>query len=182
MTGDDTQVGFAHRRRAAVHVKPARPLGDIVAPEQFRRALGNELVARPVKAPAPHPQLVPGFRHGVTHRRGGHPLIKRRFEQADQRDGRHPLSEEPDAGDIGRVVRRRDAVERFHRLHHVFVEPHAAVDAAGHDGLEADRRQVAFASNVAGLFELEQAIPDRLRIIGHALEEAAFVQKALLAV
>ena len=172
MTRDNTQVGFAHWRRAAIDVKPACPLGHVIATEQFRRPLGNELMARAVKAPAPHPQLVPRLGHRVAHGCGGHPLVERRFKQADERDGWHPLSEEPNAGDVRRIVRRRDAVERFHRLNHALVESHAAGDAARHNGLEPDRCQVAFAFNVAGLFELEQAIPDGLRIISHALEAA----------
>src|ERR1043166_4572492 len=55
------------------------------------------------------------------------------------------------------------------------------VDAARHDGFEAYRREVAFALDMPRVFQLQQAIVNRLRIIGHALE-AALVHKALLPV
>ena len=78
-------------------------------------------------------------------------------------------------------MRRGDAVAGFHGLDHTLVKPNTAVDAARHDGLEADSRKIALALNVAGLFQLHQAIPNRLRVISHALE-TAFMQKALLSV
>ena len=57
MTGDDAQVRLADRRLAAVHVKLPRAVGDVLAAEQFRRAFGDELVARAVKSPAADAQL-----------------------------------------------------------------------------------------------------------------------------
>src|SRR5437867_3901378 len=78
-------------------------------------------------------------------------------------------------------MRGSDAVEGFHRLHHVLVEPHATVNAAGHDGLEADGGEVIFFLDVSRVFELKEAIADRFCMIGDTLE-AAFVEKPLLAV
>ena len=122
--------------------------------------------------------LQPRFRHGVTLRSFGRELVKRRFKQRDQRHVRHPLREQFDAGDVGRIVRRRQAVVISHRLQHALVQPHAAGDVFGDDGFETDGAQFAFARDGVRLFQLGEAVLNRLGIIGHALK-AALVQKAL---
>ncbi len=124
---------------------------------------------------------MPGVGHRVAHSRLRRPLIKGGFKKPHQRNGGHPLSEKPDAADVGGIVRGSDAIEGFHRLYHRLVETHAAVDATAHDRLETHGCQIAFVLDVPALFQLDQAIPNRLRIIIHTLE-AAFVQKALVAV
>src|SRR5205807_7692979 len=105
----------------------------------------------------------------------------RSLEQSDQWHSRHPLSEEPNAADVRWIVRRRDAIESLHRPYDRLVKADAAVDAASNDRLEADSSQFAFVLDVTAFLKLEQAIPNRLGIIGHPLK-AALVQKAFLAV
>jgi hypothetical protein len=108
-------------------------------------------------------------------------LVKRGFEQADERRARHALGEEPDAGDVRRIMRGRDAVECLHRLHSLFVESYAAIEPLGHDGFESDRSQVFLTRDGAAVFQPGKTILNRPGIIGYTLE-AAFVQQALLVV
>src|SRR6185295_2866532 len=119
--------------------------------------------------------------HGITQGSRIGPLIKGSLEQPYQRNLRHLLSEKPDAGDVGWVVRGGDSVECLHRFHDVFVQTHAAVYAAGHDGLETHRREICRITNMTRSLKLKQAVPDRLGIVRDALK-AALVQEAFLAV
>src|SRR5690606_8049321 len=75
-------------------------------------------------------------------------------------------------------VRGRKTVVSLHRTKHAFIESHATGDVLSDYGFKTDRSEFAFAGERAGVFELREAILNRLRIISHALE-AAFVQKAL---
>ena len=75
-------------------------------------------------------------------------------------------------------MRGREAVVIGHCLQHAVIEPHAAGDILGDDGLETDGAQFAFARNGIGIFQFRETIFNRLGIIGDALK-TAFVQKAL---
>ena len=46
------KAGSRTAHPAAVHIKLARPFGHVLPTEQFRRAFGDEFVARAVKSPA----------------------------------------------------------------------------------------------------------------------------------
>ncbi len=164
--------GAANRRRSSVHIQLPGTLGHVVAGEHLSGAFGDEFMAGPVKAPAPHAQVMPGFRHGVAHRLRGRPLIKGGLEQTDQRHRWHNLSEEPDANDIRRIMCWGDGIANFHCLEHPLVEAHAAVYPSRHDGFETNGGEVSCSFDVAAVFKLTEAIFNGLCIIGHALKAA----------
>src|ERR1041385_2185633 len=151
MAGDDPQIVGANGTGAAVDVKLPRAFGHILATQQFGRTLSDEFVARAMEAPAADTHFIPGFRDGVAHSGGGHPLVKRGLEQANERHGWHPLSKETDAGDVGRIMGRCNAVKRFHCLNHTLIESYATVYPAGHDRLEANCGQVVLVLNVTAV-------------------------------
>src|SRR6266446_710730 len=123
---------------------------------------------------------MPGVGHRVTHRGLRRPLIESRFEERNKWHRGHPLGEESDTGDVGRIVGRCDSVERLHSLEDAFIELDTAVDAPRHNGLEPDRSKVSLGFYMTGILKLRQTFFYRPRVIAHALE-TAFVQKALRA-
>src|SRR5437879_5863023 len=63
VTGDDAQVGTAHGRLAVVQIEVRGAAGDIVPAQELSAAFGDELVARPVKSPAAHADVMPPLGH-----------------------------------------------------------------------------------------------------------------------
>src|SRR5580765_5367037 len=98
-------------------------------------------MAGSMEAPPPHSELIPFFAHRIPHRGLRHPLIKGSFEETYYRYLRHSLSEQPNAIDIGWVVRRGQTVEYLHRLQNIFIQPNATGYTTCHDGLEPHSRQ-----------------------------------------
>src|SRR5579859_8170326 len=113
MARNDPQVAADGRGTATANIKLPGCFCDVVAPEQFGGAFRNEFVARAMKTPTPNTGLMPSLRHGVTSRFRRRPLIKSRLKQSNQKNTGQPLSEQPDAGDIRRIMSRGDAVEGF---------------------------------------------------------------------
>jgi hypothetical protein len=164
-----------------MEIEFAHTAGDILATEPFGGTFRDELVAGAMETPAANSELIPSFRHGVTHRRFGCPLVERGFEQTDQRDPGHSLRKQSDAGDVGRVVSRGDIVEGFHGLDDLLVESHAAADAAGDHWLESHRGKVLFVLDGTRLLELGQAIFNRAGVIGDTLKPATGDDPLLIA-
>ena len=179
MARDDPQVRLSHRRSAAIDVELTRAFGDICPPENFGGSFSNEFMTRAMKTPTAHAGLIPDLGHCVTRRSLGRPLIEGSFKQPDERCFRHAPRKEPDAGDIGRVMRRGDSVKCFHRLHGLFVQPYAASNAFREHGLETDCRHVGLARDMSRILELSETIFNGLGIVSHAVE-ATSVHEALL--
>src|SRR5689334_16493412 len=105
MAGDNAKRRAAYFCFAAVHVKILRAVGNILAPEQFGRAFGDEFVARAVETKSADTSVVPRGGHGVASHGGRRELMKGGFEKPEQRRIRHPLGEQFDANDVRRIMR-----------------------------------------------------------------------------
>src|SRR5512140_2957682 len=116
MTGDHAQVGAVDGSGAAIHVELPGAFGNVIASQKFGRTLGDELVAGAVETPPPDAELMPLVGTRVADRSFWYPLVKRGFEQPNQRHRGNSLREEPDAADVGRIVGRGNAAERLHGL------------------------------------------------------------------
>ena len=138
--------------------RPARP-GRHEAVEP----LGDEPVARPVKAPPPHEMLLgPLRRHGVEAVAIGDRGVEAGLEGRHQGHARQLLGHQPHRPHVGRVVGRGHLRHLLHRREHLGRDPrHAPCPAAVHR-LEADRRHVGDArQRPAGAGQLLEAPPAR---------------------
>jgi hypothetical protein len=181
MTGNDAQGRLADGTLAAIDIKLTGAMGHVLAAEQFGGAFGDKFVAGAVKAPAPDARL-----HArPPARRSAWPLpapIDKTPSRTTPPAAR-PACVWRTAGcrrckaDCARARRCCIPPSRARPIH----PADAAVDAARHDGLETDRRQIAFVGNPAALGEVRPGRLNGLRVIGHAFHAAACQQTLLAA-
>ena len=109
--------------------------------QQLGHPAGDVAMAGAVEPPAADAELGrPLVGDGVALAGLGNRPVKAGFERRDQRQLGKPVAEHPHRLGVGRIVRRRDVGEGFHRGQHVLVDQMHAGQIAGVNRLEADRR------------------------------------------